>query len=107
MSIATLLHNLGDIIEGIEKKLGISDDAAKEIRAKGAAVLSSFATQWATDSKLALLAIAQPHVSAVIADPSKFLDEASALIAEAAAKELAVTETDAKNALRTALIAGG
>lgn len=105
MSIATLLHNIGDIIEGIEKRLGLSDDATKDIRAAGSAILTSFATKWASDSKIALLALAQPYVSKVVADPTTFLAQAEALIEEAASKELQVTVEDVKNALRTALIA--
>lgn len=105
MGLSTLLHNIGDIIEGIEKDLGFSDSEAKAIRAKGAEILSSFTEKWTTDSGLALLAVAQPHVAAVIADPTKFVSEAEAMVSEAAAKELSVTADDAKNALRTALIA--
>lgn len=105
MSIATLLHNIGDIIEGFEKKLGISDEDAKAVRAQGAAILSAFATKWATDGKLALLALAAPHVGAIIADPTKFVSEAEAIVSEAANKELQVFIDDAKDALRTALIA--
>lgn len=104
MSISTLLHNIGDIIEGIEKKIGFSDDETKAIRAQGSAVLASFTTKWASDSKLSLLALALPYVDAVKNDPSTFLSQAESLIAAASAKELQITVEDAKDALRTALI---
>lgn len=104
MTLAVFFHNIGDILEGLEKKLGLADDQTKAIRADGVAVLTAFATKWGTDTGLALLSLGKGFVQAVIADPSTLVAQAELLFTEAVKQELQITLDDAKDALRTILI---
>ena len=105
MSMQAFYTNVGDIVEGILKKVGLGDDAAKHVGDGAAAILSDFTTKWMSDEKAALLVLAKTFVASVVADPSTFLSAAEQLVVAAASQSLTITIDDARDAIRVHLLA--
>lgn len=105
MSLSVFFTNVGDIIEGIEKRLGIADNTAKESADAMAATLSTLTTKLMSDELTAVGKLAEQYVAGVVADPSTFVAASEKLAIDVAAATLSVVKKDVLDVFRVKVIA--